>query len=178
MVDTKKFLLLSCLVTILAVCSSGCTFSCSSDGFSCQSNNGPGPGGEDAIIGAVDAFNKSLENTPTGGFGTKETTPSTAIAPNPPDLTGRELNRELKHVRDAMTSLMDEYSRDTVTPQTTWKNDISADLFVCSGFYPCISSLESWYLDYDVIESIKGYYQWDREGNVYQCEDTNCPDPF
>jgi len=80
------------------------------------------------------------------------------------------LDTELKNVQLAMTVLMADNGIDTVTPQTTWINDLTGDSL--TGEY---SSLSEWLPD---AESMTAYYQWDSEGNVYQCVDTSCPDPF
>ncbi|NQT72474.1 MAG: hypothetical protein HQ553_06850 [Chloroflexi bacterium] len=80
------------------------------------------------------------------------------------------LDTELKNVQLAMTVLMADNGIDTVTPQTTWVNDLSGD--ITSGDYASMKH----YLD--GAESMQAYYQWDSEGNVYQCLDTSCPDPF
>ena len=76
---------------------------------------------------------------------------------------------ERKNVQITLTALMAYNDVSTVTPQTTWINDLSGDFF--SGEHTSFG-------EFLATDSLKAYYQWDSEGNVYQCEDTSCPDRF
>ena len=77
---------------------------------------------------------------------------------------------EEREVQRAMLSIKVDNRVKSVTPQTTWTNNLSGEIAV--GEYTSLSE----YLDN--ADSMKGYYQWDSSGQVYQCVDTSCPDPF
>ena len=81
-----------------------------------------------------------------------------------------EYEIEMNKVQLAVIDLMFANETFTVTPQTTWTNDLSGDII--SGDPASMK----YYLE--GADSMLAYYQWDSNGTVYQCEDTSCPDPF
>jgi len=77
---------------------------------------------------------------------------------------------ERKNVQLAVNYFMTDNDVDTVVPQMTWTNEIRVE--TASGEY--LSRGEY----FGSTDLMKYFYQWDSEGNVYQCENTRCPDPF
>jgi len=79
------------------------------------------------------------------------------------------MDTELDNMTLAMTAVMAANGIEEVVPQTTWTNSVME--FKCNS---CAHPLS------DMLQGpVMGfYYQWDSEGNVYQCKDTSCPDPF
>ena len=71
---------------------------------------------------------------------------------------------ELQNIRLAMAALMISSESDFVEPQTSWTNDMTAEIIPGDT------------LSYWLQESTTTYYyRWDADGAVYQCADTSCP---
>ncbi len=73
-------------------------------------------------------------------------------------------------LQSIITRYMKSNGITVTTPQTTWTKDLEKHLFS-----------EEDVPNRDLIPSgdlLNAYYQWDSEGNLYQCRDTSCPDPF
>ncbi len=85
------------------------------------------------------------------------------------NLESTAMKTELDDMRLAMTAVMAVNGIEEVVPQTTWTN--SAMEFNCDS---CTNMLS------DMLQGLTlgFYYQWDSEGNVYQCKNAECPDPF
>ncbi len=101
----------------------------------------------------------------SGDNNTAEETPDSFID----KLESTAMKTELDDMRLAMTAVMAVNGIEEIVSQATWTN--SAMEFKCNS---CADMLS------DMLQgmTLGFYYQWDSEGNVYQCKDTDCPDPF
>jgi len=85
------------------------------------------------------------------------------------------IETERNSVQIRLTEFMADQGINSITPQTTWTKDLS-DISFNEGVIP-LDEKSPVYVLYSV-SPLQAYYQWDSEGNVYQCKDTSCPDPF